>query len=233
MPFVAFPLLPLQSSSMRRRLFNLFSAFSFLLLFVTLALWIRTYFAFDSATRAGASPARVTPEISAFIRDHSEGGYDFDQRCTLDFWLPQGAFLLRFESDLDLHDRWPNRYAMYPIWRFQTSAARSPQSLPIPRSGFASALNFTYHNEIKGQTLGVDDHVFWLGFPLWFPSLIFIILPALFLYRHRKSRRHDGLCPNCTYDLRASKGRCPECGTLIPSSPAPPPAPSSSPPPTA
>lgn len=34
--------------------------------------------------------------------------------------------------------------------------------------------------------------------------------------RHRRAERRIGLCPVCQYDLRASVGRCPECGTPTP-----------------
>ena len=41
-------------------------------------------------------------------------------------------------------------------------------------------------------------------------------LPALIRAARRRSVTAEGHCRNCGYDLRASRERCPECGTPIP-----------------
>jgi len=48
------------------------------------------------------------------------------------------------------------------------------------------------------------------------PFAITVVLPSIWLLRYRRQRRRArlGLCGVCGYDLRASPGRCPECGTL-------------------
>ncbi len=54
--------------------------------------------------------------------------------------------------------------------------------------------------------------------PLWMPSFlcatVFGLTCGLPLARRRK-RKKLGLCLKCGYDLRASKERCPECGTAM------------------
>ena len=66
----------------------------------------------------------------------------------------------------------------------------------------------------KGQRRSVTRRVK-LGFPLWAVVMATAPLPAWRLLRAqvRRNRRRRQQCVNCGYDLRASSGRCPECGT--------------------
>jgi len=61
-------------------------------------------------------------------------------------------------------------------------------------------------------------HFYGIVVPIWFVMLLCTIFPAIWFrkfLRHRYRLRHN-LCPTCGYDLRASKGKCPECGAAIP-----------------
>jgi hypothetical protein len=62
-----------------------------------------------------------------------------------------------------------------------------------------------------------------LTFPAWSAAAVFVILPAArlaawALARRQAARRSraaaHGRCFDCGYDLRATPGRCPECGAV-------------------
>jgi hypothetical protein len=53
-------------------------------------------------------------------------------------------------------------------------------------------------------------------YPLWLLTLASLLLATGLIVSHIRRVRHykPGCCDVCGYDLRASPGRCPECGTV-------------------
>ena len=99
---------------------------------------------------------------------------------------------------------------------------------------FWSAIGFGY--EVDGVPTGplrfrewpgkapaaMRSHLLWV--PMWFVVGVLACLPAWWLYlaRRRLRRAFGHLCPCCGYDLRATPGRCPECGQVPAAQPPPP-----------
>jgi hypothetical protein len=92
---------------------------------------------------------------------------------------------------------------------------------------FPSPPAVSYSNEFPpGLRLGfgyiprtVPQSMYGIVVPLWFPSLAAAAAPAWYAIgvlrrRRRRLRQSKSLCPTCGYDLRATPGRCPECGTV-------------------
>lgn len=100
------------------------------------------------------------------------------------------------------------------FWPFRRRFGRFEADL---RPG--TTLGFRYERWVRhAPALNADMRG--LTVPYWFLVLCFAvpaILSALALFRARRRRRRAdaGLCVACGYDLRASKGTCPECGAAI------------------
>ena len=79
----------------------------------------------------------------------------------------------------------------------------------------AGALEYTFYRRTapppaRGAYAGARH----ASLPLGVPGVILLGVIFLLVRRHRKLRLRSrmGVCHSCGYDLRATPGRCPECG---------------------
>lgn len=75
----------------------------------------------------------------------------------------------------------------------------------------------------RGGRLDLEGENCVVAIPYLFLFICFSAVPYWWLVLggrqiHARMCFAAGICPQCRYDLRASEGRCPECGELIPQS---------------
>ena len=96
---------------------------------------------------------------------------------------------------------------------------RSPmqaRTMHLLRDTFWQKLGFRRWTENPRQGTGAGITQGGVRFPYWLVVLLSGVFPAAWLLGRRqvrrRRRRRAGLCASCGYDLRATPGRCPECG---------------------
>jgi len=188
---------------MTRLLLNLLSILSLLLFTAAEALWVRSHFASD---RLLWCPLCDTPD------GYVSGEYLLDSRGGI---LYVGAVRHQHHKVGNL----PFDFEVSPVLGadFEFSDEGWTVRAPDGRSDWGFS-GWTLNKSRPGRrTTGVG----W-STPYWFLLLLFSLPPTLHvvLSRRRRRRRHLGLCPRCGYDLRATPGKCPECGTISPAPPA-------------
>ncbi len=173
---------------MKRKLFTLAALFSLLLSFAVAALWVRSYFNCDMWTFPGRSVHRQTA-----------------------VGLCGGV-----------------------IYALVASTPESPETATDAqfKTGFH---HFGYRETTRGRWLGLTS--FFSGTfrhnrpnspvdyrqvaaPIWTLFLALIVPPLMWIRRRAIRSRNSGRalrgeCTRCGYDLRASPGRCPKCGTAV------------------
>ena len=170
---------------MKRRLFNLVAAVSLLLFLATVAFGAWTF------------------ETTLCLDEaYMEGG-----RAVL---VASRARVLVFLDPLHWRDR-NFRLKFRPGFDHSCNVADFPRGSRDLKSDFEFA-GFGFWQRDSGDTCRRSVAV-----PLWAFVAFFAIAPALKYRAVRRERMNQrpGLCRRCGYDLRASKERCPECGTAI------------------
>jgi hypothetical protein len=181
-----------------RRLLAFGSAASLLLCVASLALWVRSYAVCDELALGWVE---TPPTSGVLVSAYANCG------VVTAGWLhckPVGPV----PPDFDVEDNvrlvppqmWttdePFRWdvASFPhVWGFaRKDSVKLSLTLPTP----------------------VNEHYRGVCFPLWLPLVLTAVAPGLQLraIRRRRRRVREVRCAGCGYDLRATPGRCPECG---------------------
>ncbi len=177
---------------MRRWIANSVAVFFAVLSLATVGLWIRSYWIADEVCATRYREYSIASE-SGFLRIAVRiDGYE-------DFGV------------------WPGgpRCSTFPIseeWYF------SARRWDPPPPSFMSPARWTPGRMYRGGSMGMERYSDWSACngPHCVIALCFAVPPGVMVWRGRRRRRlaAAGCCRNCGYDLRATPGRCPECGAV-------------------
>jgi hypothetical protein len=181
-------------------------------------LWVRSYWVYDRALRT-----HYRREASGGAAGDSFELYSYYGRL----WVTTGSGRLGRPGDL----YWDEYYRQADITGGRPRLEFS-QERPDP-IGMMFALNVgpeagtSGWGPLRWQSWGqvmpaipVAQHNRRIGVSHWFVAGLLAIAPAsagfrrIIRSRRRRARIGRGLCPACGYDLRATPGRCPECGEV-------------------
>jgi len=183
--------------SILRRLFAILSALSLMLCIVAVGLWVRSYHTADWLTYQWTSPP--------------DKPYSHHRWSMLSV---RGFLTVRFEfvsggnpQDADNEEWLRNQSDDWAGLRISHDRGDAPWA--------------DEHDGVIDSSIGIVPLtvVNRTSIPIRFAAIVTILLMPCVVWCHfaiRRMRRPPiGLCHTCGYDLRASKEKCPECGTTV------------------
>ena len=191
---------------MKRRLLNVLTAVSLLLCVAVIALWVRSYWCFDQLARQRLDATGRLRGVQA----NSYRGALAIHSLLLDRTFP-GA------------ERWVDGFHYSRLRGGPGWGAYDPTTTKV-HAGFGSG-EFRYRIG-TGPPGSAGAQIIWGTARVWVVPYYALALataapPAAGAWRlWKRHRAHPpGSCRACGYDLRATPGRCPECGTITAAGP--------------
>lgn len=132
----------------------------------------------------------------------------FEIRGAMNGKFPEWTFILDDGSIFVRH--WSGRSLMNLrwSWRYFNGAPDTTPSLPR-LNGYRDLTRIWFSSPD-----GYAPAVFTFRLPFWVLASLFAVPALLWRRKWTREARSGNYCPACGYDLRATPGRCPECGKM-------------------
>jgi hypothetical protein len=190
---------------MKCRLFTILSALSLLLFVVVVALWVRSYWVGDLFQHVGDEGSGQSAR-GVFTASGSLGWWRDKTECQSSD--PEGDWArMMKQGGIEIEDGWQWLRLAPPYVPGEDHMLQDQWDI----LGFRWAKADLHYPANPSFTWGVSFGRFVA--PFWCVALVAGVLPLTAMWRWWTKRpNRAGLCLQCGYDLRATPGRCPECG---------------------